>query len=771
MAPLRLRIEGQSFRDPHSREITLRGINVAGDAKYPKTPDIPTYISDNFFDGDNVSFIGRPFSLKDAHIHFKRLRKWGYNTIRYIFTWEAIEHAGPGIYDHEWVEFTIEVLRLAKQYDFWVFMDPHQDVWSRFSGGSGAPMWTLYAAGLNPKTFKITEAALVQNTYDSPAEFPKMIWSTNYTRLVCQTIFTLFWAGRDFAPKAVIDGMNIQDYLQGHFIRACAYLARKIHEAGDLNGEVVIGWESMNEPHRGIIGVQDISVIPAEQQLQLGTSPTAFQAMLTGSGKACEQTTWAFGNFGPYKTGTNLVDPAGEIAWLPADHDDSKYGWQRGPGWKLGECIWAQHGVWDPSTDTLIQKDYFSKNPQTGEPLDYEKFTNSYFMDHYRSFKDAIRESFPDAIMFCQPPVMEVPPDVKGTSDDDPNMVHAVHYYDGLTLLTKHWNRLYNVDVIGVLRGKYLTPAFAVKIGESAIRNCLRDQLKFLREESRSYMGNHPVVFTEIGIPYDMDDKYAYKTGDYGSQTSAMDANHFALEGSTANGFTLWVYATQVDILNPSIMNITDLVQNDHEWGDQWNGEDLSIYSPDDLELPAGSTTRTNNPHSPAYSESQNSGDEAAVGPSNLKGALVTPSISSDRSQQSVQQKQGYRAAEAYLRPSPTFVSGKLETHAFDLKNCVFTLSLTAKGPTTTAAPTEIYLPEFHFPETSIVVAVSGGKWDINVHEIQGIKLQHLRWWHGEGEQNIKIEGLKRKPEEFSNPGGEDVSYLEQCQQGQCVMM
>lgn len=109
-------------------------------------------------------------------------------------------------------------------------------------------------------------------------------------------------------------------------------------------------------------------------------------------------------------------------------------------------------------------------------------------------------------------------------------------------------NRLYNVDVIGVLRGKYLTPAFAVKIGETAIRNCLRDQLKFLRDESLRYMGTHPLIFTEIGIPFDMDDRHAYKTGDYSGQVSAMDANHFAIEGSTANGFTLWLYTTSVSI-------------------------------------------------------------------------------------------------------------------------------------------------------------------------------------------------------------------------------
>lgn len=128
MVPPRLRIDGKTFRDPQNREITLRGINVAGEAKYPAKPNVPTYVSDKFFDADDVSFVNRPFPLEDAHIHFAKLRKWGYNNIRYVFTWEAIEHAGPGIYDHEWVAFTIEVLRIAKEYGFYVYMDPHQDV-------------------------------------------------------------------------------------------------------------------------------------------------------------------------------------------------------------------------------------------------------------------------------------------------------------------------------------------------------------------------------------------------------------------------------------------------------------------------------------------------------------------------------------------------------------------------------------------------------------------------------------------------------------------
>ena len=439
MAPLRLRVEGRTFRDLKNREVILRGINVAGDAKYPTQPELPSHIPERFFEGDDVSFVGRPFSIEEAHTHFSRLKRWGYNGMRYIWTWEALEHAGPGKYDEEWIQHTIQVLRLAKDYGFYIWIDPHQDVWSRFTGGSGAPMWTLYAMGLNPRGFVATEGAMVHNTYSDPANYPKMIWSTNYTRIACQVIFTLFWGGRDFAPKAIIDGKNIQDYLQDHFIAACRHLAQRIHDAGDLENDVVIGWESLNEPHRGLIGHPDLTAIPTEQKLQKGTSPTAWQAILTGSGRACEVETWEFGGMGPYKSGMQLVDPKGETVWLPADYDDSRYGWKRDPGWKLGECLWAQHGIWDPSNDQLLKKDYFAKHPGTGKKIDYEYFTNNYFMEQYRKWRKAITRIHVDAILFCQPPVLEIPPSVKGTEDDDPNMVYSPHYYDGITLMTKKW--------------------------------------------------------------------------------------------------------------------------------------------------------------------------------------------------------------------------------------------------------------------------------------------------------------------------------------------
>ncbi|RKF64518.1 putative glycosyl hydrolase [Erysiphe neolycopersici] len=762
MSTLRLKIEDGVFRDSSNREIVLRGINVAGDAKYPSDPDIPSHVADRFFDGDNVNFLKRPFAREDAHIHFSRLKGWGYNTIRYIFTWEAIESAGPGIYDDDWIQHTIDILRVAKEYGFYIFMDPHQDVWSRFSGGSGAPMWTLYACGFNPKRFAETEAALVHNIYPNPPNFPKMIWSTNYTRLACQTIFTLFFAGRDFAPKCIIDGKNIQDFLQDHFIGALSYFAKKIHEAGDLEDNPVIGWESINEPNRGLVGWSDISIIPDDQKLQKGTSPTVWQAILTGSGRACEIDIWDFGGMGPKKTGRVLVNPGGESAWLPSDYDESRYNYKRDPGWKLGECIWAQHGVWDLKTDTLLRKHYFHKCPHSSQTIDYEYFTNHYFMDFYRKYRDAIREHHKNSILFCQPPVLEKPPVIKGTEDDDPNMVYAPHYYDGVTLMTKKWNRFWNVDVLGVLRGRHLHPIFAIKFGENAIRNCFRDQLKAIRQEGLDNMGNHPCVLTEFGIPYDMDNQNAYKTGNYSSQSGALDANHFAIEASNLAGYALWIYMSE----------------NKHRLGDQWNGEDLSIFSLDDLPLPTNLflPSPTNDAIaglSQTSHSKQISSVESFVNPGNLKGTLKTPLISSKPEDPSPEltNNPGYRAAEAYVRPYPIATCGRILNYGFNLRDCTFTLETLNETAMSCDIPTEIFLPGFHFPKDRCEINVSSGKWTVTSDESDGGINQLLKWWTPLGKHHIKVIGLQRSQKNMTIGNGDEEYYLDQCQQSKCMIM
>lgn len=52
---------------------------------------------------------------------------------------------------------------------------------------------------------------------------------------------------------------------------------------------------------------------------------------------------------------------------------------------------------------------------------------------------------------------------------------------------------------------------------------------------------------SEIGIPFDMENKKAYTDDKYSGQYSAMDANNYALEGAGLS-YTLWNYCADVRI-------------------------------------------------------------------------------------------------------------------------------------------------------------------------------------------------------------------------------
>src|SRR5687767_9194114 len=155
-----VRQDGPYFRDREGRQVMLRGVNLGGDCKVPY-PDGGTQFPSDFSDHREVSFIGRPFPLEEAEEHLGRLRHWGFNVVRLLTTWEAVEHAGPGLYDEAYLDYLAEVCRRAGEFGIYVFIDFHQDVWSRMSGGDGAPGWTFEAVGLDFRTFPAAGAAHV----------------------------------------------------------------------------------------------------------------------------------------------------------------------------------------------------------------------------------------------------------------------------------------------------------------------------------------------------------------------------------------------------------------------------------------------------------------------------------------------------------------------------------------------------------------------------------------------------------------------------------
>lgn len=685
-------------------------------------PSQPHHHLDDPSKPPRITYVGQNLNLQDgsADIHLTRLRQWGFNCLRFVTVWEALEHQGPGQYDVEYMDYVVAMLRKCKEYGFRVYMDPHQDLFSRFCGGSGAPLWTLYACGLNPRNFTVTGAAYLQSEWPhpdnpDPESFPAMIWATNYNRLACQTVNTMFWAGRDFAPKCIIDGVNIQDYLQYHFLEAYRRLAMKLLAAGDLLDETVIGWDSLNEPNHGYLGLHNLLAIPDEVPLRIGPTPTAFQGMKLGMGEACKLENYKFGPIGPQRDGSVLVDPNGKRAWLhPSAEPDglSGYGWRRDPGWLLGTCVWAQHGVWDPNSDTVLKPDYFTNSRQ--DPSQRADFAAEYWRPHLNAYCHMIRQIHSEAILFVHPPVFEIPPNLK------PNVlpilenraVFSSHFYDGLTLITKHWN-WFNADALGMLRGKYPSVVFCLKIGETAIRKCMRHQLGMLKQDGLDKMGEFPTMMGEIGIPYDLDKRKAYKDGDYGSQIKAMDASLNACDGENMLNYTLWTYC-------PS---------NSHQWGDLWNGEDLSLWSSDDAMYQGSSYAEKSSRYGKLLGRPcQHRYGAHSAGPTPNASAITLNPPGADASERDLIRKgvytpytemgasdssldlsmlnlnDGARALPAFCRPFPVATVGVPVYFNFDINTATFEFTVEVDSERDANSdwgneelPTEIYVPAVHF--------------------------------------------------------------------------
>ncbi len=483
-----IRIAGSHLQDEHGRTLMLRGVNLSGSSKVPSRPDGATHLREGFFDHRAVSFVGRPFPLQEADEHFARLAAWGFTTLRFLVTWEAIEHAGPGIYDEAYLDYVRAVVRKAGEHGINLIIDPHQDVWSRFSGGDGAPGWTLEAVGFDMTRFTETGAAIVHATYGDP--FPKMIWPTNGSKLAAATMFTLFFGGNDFAPQTKVAGEPIQEYLQRHYIGAIRQVALRL---SDLSN--VIGYDTLNEPLPGYIGWRDLNA--AGGTLLLGPCPTPFQAMLLGVGVPQVVGVWKLSQVVIWRTGTRLLNADRQRAWRDGC-----------------DCVWRQNGIWDfdaVGRPHLLRPDHFSR--VNDRPVD---FGADYYRPFANRFAAAIGEADPGALIFLEAEAGSLrPPRHAG----DAAQVFAPHWYDGFVLMSKRFSSWVAADA------HTQKPVFL----PGPIRRSFATQLARLKRGGEE--AGMPVLLGEFGIPFDLE----------GDPIKALDRSFRAVEDNLLS-CTLWNY-------------------------------------------------------------------------------------------------------------------------------------------------------------------------------------------------------------------------------------
>jgi Glycoside hydrolase family 5 C-terminal domain/Cellulase (glycosyl hydrolase family 5) len=573
--------DGTAFKDDQGRTLILRGVNLSGTSKTPaKTSSDPR----------TVSFVGRPFPLAEADEHFRRLQSWGLTFERLVVPWEAIEHAGPGVYDKAYLDYLHELVKRANPYGIRVIIDLHQDFYSRASGGDGAPYWTLSKIGLLPD--RTNEPGAPQ---EQPAR-PLGYWPPTAARLSADTMDTLFWAGNDFAPELKVDGVPVQEWLQSHYVNAMRQVAMRMRDLSN-----VAGYDTYNEPGTGFAGVNDLRS-PEVMMMVMGhylapgsPAPSSWDLMQAASGFAPEN-----------------KSVAANRLWAPGTED-----------------IWRRLGVWDvvEGKPTLLNPGYFAA---VGE----KKHGQNYYVGAlHRQIAGAIHEISPNAMIAQEPSAMDG--NQKDLALGAPGVVSEPHFYDGVALLSKH------------KEPDTTYPIFSTKpiTGGEAVIDSYVKQIDDARAKGQG-IGTVPTWFGEVGIPYDVNDKHAYQTGDFSVVDNYASLYYAALD-KTLSSYAIWCYSAG----------------NSNAKGDNWNGEDFSIYSPDQRKNPKDINS-------------------------------------------------GGRALDEVVRPYPVATSGTPVSLDFDTKSKTFRYKF--KADKAISADTEIFLPNYQYPKGA-VVTVDGGTYKLDL--------------------------------------------------------
>ena len=552
-APSRLHIEGRWFVDDAGRRVILRGVNLGGDCKVPY-PDGGTNFPSDFSNHREVSFLGRPFPLDEAHEHFSRLRAWGFNCLRLLTTWEAIEHRGPRDYDTVYLDYFAELCRIAGDYALYVFVDFHQDVWSRMTGGDGAPCWLFDKVGIDYRKLAESDSAhVMQHLYDytrggrQEDRYPTMSWSQNARRPANGIMWTLFFAGRDFAPSLVVDGRNVQDYLQEHYLGAQLEIARRVRDLPN-----VMGFDSLNEPHWGWIG-QRLTyrhLGPSEDNPYRATPGLAWSpldGLLVSHG---------------ISRAVPMLEVDGISRTIVAKRERSMNP-KRISMWKEGAIDpFAQAGAWRFNADgsfEILRDNFFQR---VGDRT--VDFIAEYMGPFFSRVAANIREVNPDWILFAE---LDPLSDFIGPGfphDTPPNTVNAGHWYDIRTLATKTFNLNFSLDLV---TGEMVPEA--AQLQERYLR-----QLGKIASMSDTINGGAPTLIGECGIPFDLNGAEAYRAFAAGDRSDAPWTPHII-------ALDLMYNALDALLINSTQWNYTASNRNDLAIGDGWNQEDLSIFSRD----------------------------------------------------------------------------------------------------------------------------------------------------------------------------------------------
>lgn len=379
-----------------------------------------------------------------------------------------------------------------------------------------------------------------------------MSWSQNARRPANGLMWTLFFAGRDFAPGFEIEGRNVQDYMLEHYLGAQREVARRICDLPN-----VLGFDSLNEPAQGWIGqslsyrhLRATEAHPSKPMPGLAWSPIDGLAVSHGLTRTIPMLEFDPAIMSAVPRRDETINPDRISIWISGRRDP----FQDAGAWRLNP---------DGSFDVL-RDDFFERVGDREVSL-----VDDYFGPFLRSVAENIRAINPDWMLFAELDPLSGFRGIAFPADTPSNTVNASHWYDIFTLASKTFSPNFSLDLF--------TGERATRAAEIQAR--YERQLGTIAKMSESLVGGAPTLIGECGIPFDLNGAEAYRAFQSGDRSDVPWTAHII-------ALDLMYNALDTLLINSTQWNYTASNRNDLAIGDGWNQEDLSIFSRDNQSDP-----------------------------------------------------------------------------------------------------------------------------------------------------------------------------------------
>lgn len=226
---------GSWFNDDQGRYLLFRGVNFASRTKLaPYLPIAP-------LETKNLSQLNLKEEIKSVEPELDRLKDLGFNVVRLLISWKAIEPRPNTNLDEllpegkQYLTCVKEIIDELHARNLYIFLDFHQDIAHEVYGGDGFPDWAL--------------AIDNEHKLPEPSNLKDKKWMIKYvTNKSLKKTLTSFWQN----DLTNIEGENKLEHfpVRTHLEKTIGQTARFFRSLNNGAGHpAILGIEPFNEPH------------------------------------------------------------------------------------------------------------------------------------------------------------------------------------------------------------------------------------------------------------------------------------------------------------------------------------------------------------------------------------------------------------------------------------------------------------------------------------------------------------------------------------------